>query len=284
MMRSLTPQQTISSSWAAALRATTEAPSGRVLHMVTTIDQPGPPDPALVDLIDAATAPARYSVSAVASTVFPSSTYADPGLVWRPDLSAADEQRLDDAAQDLYDSYRFMLPTIRTASGNERGTYFGRLVSWPGKTGDGYNQLEVRVRQLRYQRRRNNSSANAADMVVEGLAEHESGEVDVDGLQVYKSTDERTQAFPCLVHIDLSVLHNRLSLLAVYRHWHMITKAYGNLIGLSRLHNFLAQQSGYELGEMVVHGTVANAQFDDFGVRRVHQLAADAQAALTGVA
>jgi hypothetical protein len=282
MMQALPPQQTISSAWAAALRATTEPSSGRILHMITTIAQPGLPDPALVDLIDAATAPADHSVSTVASTVFPSSTYADPGLAWRPDLPAADEQRLDDAAQDLYDSYRFMLPTIVSASGNGHGTYFGRLVSWPGKTGDGYNQLEVRVRQLRSQRRRNHSSANAADIVVEGLAEHESGEV--DGLQVYKSTDERLQAFPCLVHIDLSVLDNRLSLLAVYRHWHMITKAYGNLIGLSRLHNFLAQQSGYELGEMVVHGTVANAQFGDIGVRRVRQLAEDAAAVLSGVA
>jgi len=282
MMQSLTPQQTISSAWAAALHATTKARSGRVLHMVTTIDQPGLPDPTLVDLIDTATAPAHHSVSTVASTVFPSSTYADPGLVWRPGLPATDEQRLDDAAQDLYDSYRFMLPTILTASGNGHGTYFGRLVSWPGKTGDGYNQLKVRVHQLRDQRRRNHSSANAADMVVEGLAEHESGEV--DGLQAYKSSDERIQGFPCLVHIDLSVLDNRLSLLAVYRHWHMITKAYGNLIGLSRLHNFLAQQSGYELGEMVVHGTVANAQFKNFGVRRVHQIAADAQTALPGVA
>lgn len=282
MMKSLTPQQTISSAWAAALRATTDAPSGRVLHMVTTIEQPGLPDPVLIDLIDAATAPAHHSVSTVASTVFPSSMYADPGLAWRPDLPAAEEQRLDDTAQDLYDSYRFMLPTILTAPGNGHGTYFGRLVSWPGKTDDGYNQLEVRVRQLRYQRRRNHSSANAADMVIEGLAEYESGEA--DGLQVYKSTDERIRAFPCLVHIDLSVLHNRLSLLAVYRHWHMITKAYGNLIGLSRLHNFLAQQSGYELGEMVVHGTVSNAQFNDFSERRVRRLAADAEAALSGVA
>jgi hypothetical protein len=282
MMKSLTPQQTISSAWTAALRATTDAPSSRVLHMITTIEQPGLPDPALVDLIDAATAPAQHSVSTVASTVFPSSMYADPGLAWHPNLPAADQQRLDDTAQDLYDSYRFMLPTILTAPANGPGTYFGRLVSWPGKTGDGYNQLETRVRQLRYQRRRNHSSANAADMVVEGLAEHESGEA--GGLQVYKSTDERTRAFPCLVHIDLSVLHNRLSLLAVYRHWHMITKAYGNLIGLSRLHNFLAQQSGYELGEMVVHGTVSNAQFDDFGKQGVRQLAADTEAILSGAA
>jgi hypothetical protein len=282
MMQALTPQQTISAAWAAALRATIDAPLGRgqVLHMITTIIQPGLPDPALVDLIDAATAPA-HSVSTVASTVFPSSMYADPGLMWRPDLPATDEQRLDDTAQDLYDSYRFMLPTIMTEPVNKYGTYFGRLIAWPRKTGDAYNQLEVRVRQLRYQRSRNHSSANAADLVVEGLAEYESGET--GALQVYKSTDERIRAFPCLVHIDLSVLHNRLSMLALYRHWHMITKAYGNLIGLSRLHNFLAQQSGYGLGEMVVHGTVSNAQFNDFGKRRVRQLAADAETILFGV-
>lgn len=280
-MLAITPQETITSGWITTLHATTRERSGRVLHMVTTISQPGIPDSALVDLIDAMTAPA-HSVSTVASTVFPSSLYADPGITWSPDLSAADEQRLHEAAQNLYESYRFMLPTIVTAPGNGHGTYFGRLVSWPGNTANGYNQLEVRIRQLRGHRRRNYSSTNAADMVVEGLAEHESDEV--NGLQVYKSKDERLQAFPCLVHIDLSVLHNRLNLLAVYRHWHLVTKAYGNLIGLSRLHNFLAQQSGYGLGEMVVHGTVANAEFNKFGVQRVRQLDADAQSILPGVA
>lgn len=276
---------TISSGWSAALTAAVDAPKGRALHLVVAIERPGVPEEELVSSVDDLLAPGHHSVSTVASTVFPSNMYADPGLSWHPDLPLADEQRLDVAAEDLYEMYRMSLPLLCTAAGNQHGTYFGRLVSWPGKTDDGYNQLAVRVRQLRAQRRQHKSTSNAADLVVEGDAERAT-DVDIsddgegNGLQIYRSTDERTRAFPCLVHVDLSVLNNQLSLLAVYRHWHMITKALGNLIGLSRLQHFLAQQTGYEVGEMVVHGTVANAQFDDFGARRVRELAKTAQALL----
>jgi hypothetical protein len=228
----------------------------------------------------------HHSVSTVASTLFPSNLYPDPGLVWHPDLAKADQQRLDLAAEDLYEAYRTALPMIRTAHGNSHGTYFGRLVSWPGKTSDGYNQLAVRVHQLRMQRRLGRAITNAADMVLDGPAEQateieDQGETTGQTLQIYHSHDERTQAFPCLVHVDISVLDNRLSLLAVYRHWHLITKALGNLIGLSRLQHFLAQQTGYEVGEMVVHGTVTNAQFADFGVARVRRLVDEAASALS---
>ena len=49
----------------------------------------------------------------------------------------------------------------------------------------------------------------------------------------HDANDTRVRAFPCLVHLDVSLLDNRLHLLAVYRDWHLISKAYGNLIGLT---------------------------------------------------
>jgi thymidylate synthase len=67
------------------------------------------------------------------------------------------------------------------------------------------------------------------------------------------------------VHIDLTVFEGRLSMAAVYRHQFLITKAYGNLLGLSRLLAFLAQQSGYEVGELVVHATMADLEQDTYG-------------------
>jgi hypothetical protein len=70
--------------------------------------------------------------------------------------------------------------------------------------------------------------------------------------------------------------------MAVYRHQYLVEKAYGNMLGLSALVQFLCQQSGYEPGELVVHATMADAQRGDFpGVAR---LAADARAALDAAA
>ena len=52
----------------------------------------------------------------------------------------------------------------------------------------------------------------------------------------------------------------RCTALAVYRHQYLITKAYGNLVGLSRLMHFLCEQTGAECGELVVHATLADAE------------------------
>lgn len=253
-MRALDPCRSIDEAWVAVLQAAHAEANGRLLHVILAIDAPGPPAPELVALNDELLQHSgHHCVDRVASTVFPSSSYADPGLTFDPDMPAESLAILDSAERDLYSRYRTMLPQLQTFDGNNHGTYFGRLVSWPGKDGDGYNQLEVRVRQLRGRRRLNWSSTNAADMTTDDP-------VWSGGLREYDAQDERPIGFPCLVHIDISVVNNRLSLLAVYRNWYLIEKAYGNLIGLTRLHHFLAQQTGYELGELMVHATVADAQ------------------------
>jgi hypothetical protein len=275
---------TISEGWLAAAQVATQAPSGRALHLVISIEQPGAPEAGLVHMLDAMLQRKQaQSVSTVASTLFPANMYADTGLVWHPDMPERDQECLDLAAQDLYEEYCVALPMLCTANGNAHGTYFGRLVSWPGKDSGGYNQLAVRIRQLRDQRRQERSRFNAADFVLDGPAEQaveDRAFADATSrtLQIYHSHDERVRAFPCLVHIDISVVDNKLSMLAVYRHWHLITKALGNLIGLSRLQHFLAQQTGYEVGELLVHGTVTTAQFDEFTHAAVTKLAKDAAA------
>lgn len=248
-------------AWIAVLEAAQTAPRGQLLHAVVPISSPGPADPTVVEFNDALlAAKGKHPVDRVASTVFPSSSYADPGFNYQPEMPAEQLAVLDSAAADLYSRYQTMLPWLQTFDGNERGTYFGRLVSWPGKDGDGYNQLAARVRQLRGRRDLGWSSTNAADLTTDDPIDAQCG----IGLREYDVHDERLIGFPCLVHVDISVVQNRLSLLAVYRNWHLITKALGNLIGLSRLHHFLAQQTGYPVGELIVHATVADAQHKPF--------------------
>jgi hypothetical protein len=271
----------IEEAWLSALEAAEQKRDGRLLHAVLSITNPEAPRSDVVALNDVLLASrADHSVDTVANTLFPANLYSPPDLDYAPELEPNQIQLLDGAAEDLYAIYRDMLPDICTFNGNKHGTYFGRLVSWPGKSSDGYNQLERRVEQLRSHRSRRKSAANAADFALEGVAEIESVTIEAAGLQIYKTDDERQMAFPCLVHIDLSVVDNRLNLMAVYRHWHLVHKAYGNLIGLTRLLHFLSQQTGYAAGELMIHATVANAELGEFSHKDLRKLIAEVRSEL----
>ncbi|MEV5840953.1 hypothetical protein AB0M32_03165 [Streptomyces sp. NPDC051985] len=271
------PAEDLGEAWLRTLELV-HARGGRRVNVLTTITDPlAPEDTAVRAAIDAVLVPGPHksgtihSVQTVASTIFPQDLYRAPEVAW--DLALSDEQkeRLDQAADDLYATYTGMLPLLCTADGNPRGTYFGRMVSWPGKEAGGYNQLAARVRYLRNEHRAGRRRHNLSDIAVGGEAEpsedHTAALQDV-GVQVYAPTDERQRGFPCLVHIDLTLLDGRLSMLAVYRHQYLVTKAYGNLVGLARLLAFLAQQTGFEVGELAVQATMADTQQDHFGGRK----------------
>lgn len=276
-MTPLEPQASCAQAHAAALAAAASAPGGKLLHLVATVTDPAATDDgAYTAVLDGTSR--GHAVRTVANTVFPAALYADPGRDWHPDLAAADAAALNQAAHDLFESYNLMLPSLVKADpGSSRGTYFGCLVSWPGKEPGGRNQLAERIAQLRKQRR-TVATFNATDLILEGAGERPDRDPDpepIAGLQVCRSAENRTMSFPCLVHIDVSVLDGRLSMLAVYRHWHLVRKAYGNLVGLCELQRFLAQQSGFGVGELVVHAGVANTEQNDFGgARGIDALAA----------
>lgn len=268
----------LSEAWVLALERVVAEPGGRLVHLVATVSNPRTELPAvrrvLDDVLDQAES---QSVNTVAGTIFPSSLYPDPGFDWLPGISQDKQAALDAAADALYASYVDMLPLLLTASGNSRGTYFARMVTWPGRTAGGVNQLAARVTALRSEhnagRRRNNT--NDIDVAADAACD---AEAELRGLQVYAATDNRRRSFPCLTHVDLTLHNGQLNLLAVYRHQYLIDKAYGNMVGLSRLLCFLCQQTGYEPGEMVVHASMADAQRRDFPAGA--QLAAEARSAL----
>jgi len=219
----------------------------------------------------------RHGVFTVANTIFPSALYNDPGFEWVPSLPSDAVQELDDAASELYEAYLDSLPTLQRIPANRGGTYFSRMISWPGKTLTGNNQLARRIRALRSEHTQGRMVSNASDITVEGEADDAGGV-----LEEYVISDTRTRGFPCLVHIDISVREGALSLLAVYRSWHLLTRGYGNLIGLARLQAFLCQQTGYAAGELAVVAGHADAEHGDYsgraGVSHVLSMANDALA------
>jgi hypothetical protein len=188
--------------------------------------------------------------------------YRSPGGSWRPNEPAI-EDALDAAAGRLYRNYLTMLPTLMTHPENESGTYFSRMIAWPGKpeTG-GLNQLDKRIHYLRLAHGRGDRSHNASDITLQFAEDRD--DVSPLSVQEYAATDDRQTSFPCLVHISLTVHQGRISMGVVYRHWFTITKGFGNLLGLSRLLHFLAEQTGYGVGELMVTATKGNAERTPF--------------------
>ena len=262
----------ISKAWLSTLDFVQQA-GGQQVNVLTTVTDPlADEDVSTRRLVDELLAPGHRNgtsiqpVDTVANTIFPVRLYRDPGYAWAPDLDRDAVHRLDMAAADLYQAYSEMLPVLCTANGNSLGTYFGRMTSWPGREPGGVNQLADRVRYLRGNHNNGVRTQNVADIAIGGEAQP-AGSPDLPdiGMQIYAPTDRRQRGFPCLVHIDLTLASGRLSMLAVYRHQYLITKAYGNLLGLSRLLAFLCQQTGFAAGELGVLATFADAERTTWG-------------------
>ena len=267
MSRSIPPAGNISDAWLRVLETVNAEPEGTATNVMTTVENPLEPDDLHVrSVLDSTlTSRDRQQVMTVSNTLFPSAFYADPGFAWTPDLPQDAVDVLDAAAEGLYDTYGEILPALHRVKANQTGTYFSRMVQWPGKTGTGVNQLHDRIRYFRAARHNGQNTHNASDIAVAGDAELSAVSA---GIQEYAASDRRQIGFPCLVHIDLSAHNGVLALTAVYRHWHLITRGYGNLVGLARLQGFLAQQSGFTVGELVVLAGYANTERGTYGGKR----------------
>lgn len=258
----------IATAWIEALKDVNDTDDGTATNLVLTVCHPDlGTDTEATRAVDAMLgARKRRGVATVANTLFPSALYNAPGWTWAPELPPDEVAELDDAATKLYAVYMDLLPQLRQEHANRGGTYFSRMISWPGKTGTGNNQLQERITFLRGEHASGKGTSNASNISVAGEADTPDADgEDLDlavaaGLEEYAVTDHRIQGFPCLVHIDISVRQGKLSLLAVYRHWHLITRGYGNLVGLARLQSFLCQQTGYRMGELTVVGGHANVE------------------------
>ncbi len=268
----------LSSVWVDTVESLTTEPGGTATNVMVVVAAPQDGAEARVTAVvdETLRSHGKHGVLSVANTLFPLALYNDPGFAWAPGLPGEAVGQLDSAAAELYAAYLDSLPTLQRVPANRGGTYFSRMIAWPGKTSTGTNQLERRIRALRSDHAQGRSASNASDITVDGEADGAGGSLDE-----YVVSDTRTRGFPCLVHIDISVRQGKLSLLAVYRHWHLITRGYGNLIGLVRLQEFLCQQTGYEIGELAVVAGHANAEHSDYGGGRgVATILASAREAL----
>jgi hypothetical protein len=103
------------------------------------------------------------------------------------------------------------------------------------------------------------------------------------GMPIYlPGFDNQIRGGQCLSHISLTLIGNRLSLTALYRHQVYVTRAYGNYLGLARLLAFLAHESGRDIGEIMV--VASHADIDATRTAAQSLLSSAVDASGTGIA
>jgi len=171
--RFIIPAANLSEAWIGVLAAMNVEPGGTATNVIVTVQDPTAPDvPEVRDVLDETLrSRSRQKVATVANTLFPSVFYADPGFDWSPALPQPEVDALDAAAARLYREYLEILPSLCHDRANRTGTYFSRMISWPGKTGGGVNQLNDRIRYFRSALGNGQLTNNASDIAIAGDAE-----------------------------------------------------------------------------------------------------------------
>lgn len=253
---------TLSHAWVSALEATM-ASGGKAVNLV--VSWPGTEENekvrAVLDrFIESRPAGKRswprWPVETVANTIFPI------------DLYSAD-------CEDPFAEFRELYLEGRTISRlvSPDGEYCERLVNWEVADGRHIDQLAVVAEKLR--RYDTNHLSSVYEMGVEDPC------LDLRTQMPGRNNDP--YGFPCLSHISLTVDRGALHLTALYRNQHLIRKAYGNYLGLSRLGSALASHGGLKLGEIAVVATHADSEVHSekgFGKGAISELINDAKGML----
>jgi len=244
----------ISTAWLAACRAMCGNPPV-AYHTVVRIENPLGEDPAVRSAVERILAAhGLQPVGTVANTIFP---------------AAVARTSSDHLA--LSRRYGAMLPTLQRLcpAQNDRGTYFGRLVAFPGAKGP-VNQLDAIITRLRSEVAKKGSGTGALTAAYEaGFTD--PGPESTDGQMESCVTaavavrvpgqDSRVPGFPCLSHCSFQLdREGTLHAMAHYRSQLMVARAYGNYTGLGQLLGYIAEQAGLRCGELTV--TAGYAQLD----------------------
>lgn len=201
----------------------------------------------------------RWLTDTVANTIFPDELY-DPELG-------------EQALEQFSEWYLEQLDLVRLASPG--GEYCQRLVAWDGPDGEPINQLATVADKLaRYaDPDRHFPYSSDYELAIEDPA--------LDLRTQMPGRNGSPYGFPCLSHISLTVERGLVHLTALYRNQHLIHKAYGNYLGLSRLLRALCHHAGLDAGTVTVIATHADAEttVTGQGKRALHQLLADVRTA-----
>lgn len=262
----------ISEAWLQAVRELDRRPDPRALHMIVSIEAPTAEDDLIRTAVDRLLGDLQQpGIDTVANTIFPTAIAATSS-----------------SHKELVERYLRYLPRLRKFPGNQFGTYFARLIAYPGIKGE-VDQVAAVVDRLqkggrapftRYEALIDQPEVDGAlDVRTTTLQGNESSSAgrellhDVASASIYTPGKDRTPGhFPCLSHCSFQKdSEARVHLLAYYRSQSMVERAYGNYLGLGRLLQYVADQAGLRTGQLTV---VAGQARIEMARRQVRQLAA----------
>jgi hypothetical protein len=242
----------ISRAWLEACTRLAEIPGKKAFHTMVRITRPLREDPHLRAELDrlraARTKPVLYPIDTVVNTLFPAALAA---------TCTTHEQ--------LSERYRAVYPRLQQdVRRNVHGTYFGRLVCYPGTPDkpEPVDQLARVIRRLDMLR----TSAKWSAVYEAGTAHVSDGDESAwpdkpaaggaasEAVVRAASLDTQTLDFPCLSHcsFQLDSTTNTVHLAAYYRSHYMFDRAYGNYLALGHLCAWVARQAGLTPGTVSV--------------------------------
>jgi hypothetical protein len=240
----------VSRAWLEACTRLSELPGRRAFHTVVRIADARREDPHLRSELDrlraARTGKPLYSIDTVVNTLFPTGLAAT--------CATHDE---------LTARYRALYPRLRKIKRNARGTYFGRLVSYPGTPDkpepvDQLARIIARLDALRTSAKWGAIyEAGTAHALDDELAQQDDGaQPAAGGEAVVRAAAEDTQPldFPCLSHcsFQLDAATDTVHLAAYYRSHYMFDRAYGNYLALGQLCAWVARHAHLQPGTLTV--------------------------------
>ena len=180
----------------------------------------------------------KWPVRTVASTIFPEAQ-------WNRDLPR----------KALFDRYLATLPRLRRVKQNQHGTYFGRMITNGPKGKE--NQLDFAL--TTYLARPSVRRSVLQVAVFDPHQDHSAAAM---------------RGFPCLQHLSFvpDRASSTLSVNAFYATQYMVSRAYGNYLGLGRLGRFVAHELGLELVRITCQIGVAELDVTKGSVRDLARL------------
>jgi thymidylate synthase len=227
----------LSVAWLDAVTALNAQPKRKAVHL-------------LVRILDAAAE--DLAVRELAQQLIERSNVGLPDTKHLPDIETtrntifpASFARRNPEPEDLAAYYRerYTKDGLLGFKGNERGTYFGRIVAYPRHDGSCGDQLSDTVRKLRDE--------------MSGRAPKSSRYE----ISIYnEARDTSPMSFPCLAHLSVHLHEQRLHMQAIYRNELLVARGYGNFLGLAELQRYIATAAGVTTGELLM--TIGHAELD----------------------
>lgn len=139
------------------------------------------------------------------------------------------------------------------------GTYTLRMIERKGKNGENFNPLEAIIQKLSAMKKlkRHYKATCELGITAPEIDLHLNGEG--FELPTYNPSIDQNKYLgtPCLSHVTFKLISGKLELTAIYRSHYYAERALGNLIGLAQLQDYVATESGFEVGTMTCISTYA---------------------------